>query len=48
MRGIEAEFLQRMASTTLETKRSIQLSAALMVGVGVLLAGITIGVLLNF
>lgn len=48
IRGLETELLHRMATTALEVKRSIQLTSALVVGVGVLLAGITIGVLLQF
>lgn len=48
IRGLETELLLRMAATTRETKRSIQLTAAFAVGVLVLLAGITIAVLLKF
>jgi hypothetical protein len=48
MRGIEAELLHRMAAIETEIKRTIQLSAAVVLGVGVLLTGTTIGVLLNF
>lgn len=48
MRGIEAELLHRMAATATELKRTILLSTALALGVCVLLAGITIGVLLSF
>lgn len=48
MRGIEAELLHRMAAIETEIKRTVQLSTAVVLGVGVLLTGITIGVLLNF
>jgi hypothetical protein len=48
MRGIEAELLHRMAATTIEMKRTIQTNTAIVLGVGMLLTGVTIGVLLNF
>ncbi len=48
MRGIEAELLHRMATTATELKRTILMTTALALGVCVLLAGITIGVLLVF
>ncbi len=48
IRGLETELLLRMSTMALEVKRSIQLTSAVVVGVGVLLAGITIGVLLKF
>jgi hypothetical protein len=48
MRGIEAELLHRIAAMENEMKRTIRLSTAVVLSVGVLLTGITIGVLLNF
>jgi len=48
IRGLETELLIRITSTARETKHSIQMTAALAVGVGVLLAGLTVWILLLF
>jgi hypothetical protein len=46
--GLETELLERLATTGRELKRSIRLTAALGLGVCVLIAAITIGALLIF
>jgi hypothetical protein len=45
IRGLETELLIRITSAARETQRSIRVTAAIAVGVIVLLAGITIGLL---